>query len=83
MVTQAHTPEGRTEALVTLLLLPPRLGGLGQDRASGHRKEMIEDSLWQTVGHEPHAILWPLECGSSTKYQGLAKYFEEVALDKV
>nr|KAF6373482.1 DNA damage regulated autophagy modulator 1 [Pipistrellus kuhlii] len=38
----------------------------------------------QTATRKPHVALWPIECGSSTKYHGLGEsYFEEVALEEV
>ena len=45
---------------------------------------IVSDSGQQTAAHEPHEALWPLECGSSTKYYILGRvYFEEVALEEV
>ena len=45
----------------------PRGGNIRGQRASGYTSGRL------TAAPEPHAALWPLECGSSTKYHGLGE----------
>ncbi|EPQ03907.1 Putative aarF domain-containing protein kinase 1 [Myotis brandtii] len=55
-------------------------GGQVNDRDYMERNkiDVNEISGQQTAAHEPHAALWPLECGSSTKYHVRARMYSAI-----